>query len=187
MTVPPRPSMLPRMPSCWLLSWPLMRSFSSRSSLRPALACCSATESPASCTTTVTGALLTPSGVHTGVTRLAPSLTASGRTAAEVELPRTPKASASAATARTDLNRISPLPRCDRKFNPPVRALRQIMHRTHEAGQAPPRFLRSGDVGIIGADEVYRPARGRLEHLLRPLKRLLPLRFIVMGFCQGGR
>src|SRR5882757_320026 len=143
-----------------------------------------ATGSPAILRNTVTGCAArdvarigSPSGASS--TRCAGLICA-----AELELPRTPKASASAATARTDLNRISPLPRCDRKFNPPVRALRQIMHRTHEAGQAPPRFLRSGDVGIIGADEVYRPARGRLGHLLRPLKRLLPLRFIVMGFCQ---
>src|SRR5881398_547711 len=55
--------MLPRRPSCWLRSSPLMRSLSFRSSLRPALPCCSATDSPASCTTTVTGALLTPLGV----------------------------------------------------------------------------------------------------------------------------
>src|SRR6266480_391747 len=95
--------MLPRSPSCWFLSWPLITSFSSRSSLRPALVCCSATESPASCTTTVTGAWLTPSGVHTGVTRLSLSAAGSGRTAPELELPSTPKTSASAA----DANRIS--------------------------------------------------------------------------------
>jgi len=72
---------------------------------------------PATCTTTVTGALLTPSGVHTGVTRLPPSLTASGRTAPEVELPRMPKeTSASPATARIDPDRISSPQSNDRNF-----------------------------------------------------------------------
>jgi len=61
----------------------------SRSSLRPALACC-LLGIPATCTTTVTGALLTP-GCPYRCHEAAPSLTASGRTAPEVELPRMAK------------------------------------------------------------------------------------------------
>jgi hypothetical protein len=60
--------MLPFSASCWALICCLIASFSCLVRRRPASACCSATDAPVICTTTLTRWLLTPSGMVTGVT-----------------------------------------------------------------------------------------------------------------------
>jgi len=63
--------MLPRSASCCALSARFALSFSPRLKRRPELPSCSATEAPASFTTTVVGRLSTPSGTKTGLMRVA--------------------------------------------------------------------------------------------------------------------
>ena len=104
-TVPPSPSTPARTGSCWLRSCALALRFSESLNLRPASPCCSATEAPVSCNTTVTGWLETPSGVHAGL-MVASSPAGPGRTAPALVLPKMLNAAARTAATRLVVNRI---------------------------------------------------------------------------------
>src|SRR5437763_11156316 len=103
--------MLGRSASCWARSCALMLSFSARVSRRPAPPCCSATDRPLSCRTTVMGLFITPGGVHAGLMTCGASATPSGRAALLLVLPRIVNVAARAAATRLDVNFIysSPL------------------------------------------------------------------------------